>query len=154
MAKKRKKKKVQENQRYEIEVMDWEVYHHFGIAPKNLFKGSYWEISNLILSGKIISPELKIAEKAKIDLSSEPEMEDHWKTEPTILSAKAIGYMEVPRGEDVLQMHCSIPPRVSNNIQLAVASRKIKYVSVFGEKLKWRRALVFSVTLSAELEEE
>jgi len=81
-------------------------------------------------------------------------MEDHWTIEPTILSAKAIGFMEVPRGEDVFQMHCSIPPRVSNNIHVAIASRKIKYISVFGEKLKWRRGLVFSITLSAELEEE
>jgi len=154
MAKKRKKRKVQENQRYEIEVMDWEVYYHFGIAPKNLDMGAYWEISNLSLVGKIISPELKIAQKAKIRLSSKPEMEDHWTAKPTISSAKAIGFMEVPRGEDILQMHCSIPPRMSNNIHVAVASGKIKYISVFGEKLKWRRGLVFDITLSAELEEE
>ena len=154
MAKKRKKRKVQENQRYEIEVMDWEVYYHFGIAPKNLDMGAYWEISNLSLVGKIISPELKIAQKAKIRLSSKPEMEDHWTTKPAILSAKAIGFMEVPRGEDILQMHCSIPPRMSDSIHVAVASGKIKYVSVFGEKLKWRRGVVFDITLSAELEEE
>ncbi len=154
MAKKKKKSKVQETQRYEIEVVDWEVYHHFGIAPKSLGEGTYWEILKLTLLGKIISPVLKIAEKAKIDISSSPEMEDHWTTEPTILSAKAIGFMEVPRGEDILQMHCSIPPRVSNNIHVAIASGKIKYISVFGEKLKWRRGLVFSITLSAELEEE
>ena len=104
--------------------------------------------------GNIISPELKIAEKAKIFLSSSPEKEDHWTTEPTILSAKAIGFMEVPRGEDVLLIHCNIPPRISNNIQVAVASRKIKYISVFGEKLKWRSGSVFSITFSAELEEE
>jgi len=154
MAKKRKKRKVQENQRYEIEVMDWEVYYHFGIAPKNLDMGAYWEISNLSLVGKIISPELKIAQKAKIRLSSKPEMEDHWTTKPGILSAKAIGFMEVPRGEDILQLHCSIPPRMSDSIHVAVASGKIKYVSVFGEKLKWRKGLVFDITLSAELEEE
>lgn len=100
MAKKRRKKKVQEKLRYEIEIVDWEVYHHFGIAPKNLGMGTYWEISKLTLFGNILSPALKIAKKTKIDLSSSPEMDDHWTTEPTILSAKAIGFMEVPRGMD------------------------------------------------------
>jgi len=157
VAKKRKIKKTPESIRYEIKVEDWEVYNYFGIAPKTLKEmgtGAYWEISNLILLGKIINPELKIANRAKVELASEPEMADHWTTEPTIRSAKAIGFMEVPRGEDVLHMRCSIPPRMSNNIHLAVASGKIKYVSIFGEKLKWRKGLVFSISLSAELEEE
>ena len=149
----KKKKNIRENQRYEIKFRDWDVYQHFGIPPKSLDFGVYWEISKLILLGDIVSPELKIAQKAKIGISSKPEMDDHWTTDPTISSSKAIGFMEVPRGEDVLQVHCSIPSRMSNNIHVAIASGKIKFVSVFGEKLKWRNGLVLGITLSTEMEE-
>ena len=154
MAKKRRKKQPPEKLYYEIEVEDWEVYYHFGIAPKNLDIGLYWEASKLTLLGKILRPELKIASTAKVDLSTMPEMSDHWTTEPTIRSAKGVGFMEVPRGEEVLQIRCSIPPRLSNNIHVAVASGKIKYVTIFGEKLKWRKGLITSISLSAEREDD
>lgn len=154
MANKRKKQKVREKLSYEIEVKDWEGYYHFGIAPKNLDMGAYWEISNLIILGNILRPDLKIATKASIDLSADPETTDHWSREPTIKSAKAIGYMEVPRGEEVLQIRCSIPPRQSNSIHVAVASGKIKYITIFGEKLKWRKGVVTSISLSTEREED
>ncbi|MFC1577607.1 hypothetical protein ACFL36_01215 [Thermodesulfobacteriota bacterium] len=153
MAKKQKKKKVREKLSYEIEVTDWDVYYHFGIAPKHLDMGAYWETSNLTLLGKILRPDLKIATKARIEFSADPEMTDYWSREPTIKSAKAVGFMEVPRGEGILQIRCSIPPRLSNNIHVAVSSGKIKYVTIFGEKLKWRKGLITSISLSAEREE-
>lgn len=157
MAKKRKKRKPPEKLYYEFEVEIWEGNYHLGITPKSLedvISGAYWETSQLTLIGKILSPELKIANKVKIDISAKPEMTDHWTKEPTIRSAKAIGFMEVPRGEDCLNIRCSVPPRLSQNIHVAVASGKIKYVSMFGEKLKWRRGLVFDVSFSTEREEE
>jgi hypothetical protein len=154
MAKKRRRKKPPENLYYEIEVMDWEVYYHFGLAPKNLGRGLYWETSSLTLIGNILSPELKNATKAKVDLSADPQMADHWKTKPTILSAKGVGFMEIPRGKAVLKCRCSIPPRLSNNIHVAIASGKIKFVSIYGEKLKWRKGLIFDISLSAECEED
>ena len=159
MAKKRKIKKSRkpETETYEIEVEDWEVYYHFGIAPKHLrdiAKGTYWETSNLTLVGKILSPKIKNATKAKVDLSTAPETDDHWSSKPTILSAKAIGFMEIPRGEDYLRLYLSISSRLSNNIHTAVAAGKVKYVSIFGEKLKWRHGTIFSFSISTDREDE
>ena len=157
MAKKREKKgKKLENERYEIEVEDWEVDYHFGLntAPKDLIEGVYWEWSKLILTGKILSPIVKTASKTRIELADEPELDDHWKPTPTIISAKAIGWMEIPRGDDTLIFYCSIPSRSFQYIPLAVSSGKIKYVSIFGTKLKWRKGTVFDISLSRNLEEE
>ena len=157
MAKKRIKKKPPEKLNYEIEVTDWKGYYHLGIPPKNLndiIRGIFWETSTLTLFGNIIYPELKIANMARVDLTTKPEMADHWTTEPTIRSAKGVGFMEVPRGEEVLQIRCSIPPRLSNNMHVAVASGKIRYISIYGEKLKWRKGLIFDISLSDEREEE
>ena len=86
---KKRKSKKPETESYQIEVEDWEVYYHFGIAPKTLndiIKGAYWETSKLTLVGKILSPTLEKATKARVDLSADPETDDHWAAKPTWIS--------------------------------------------------------------------
>jgi hypothetical protein len=155
-APKKRKRKEPANVSYEVEVHDWEVHYHFGIAPKNLndiIRGVYWETSNLTLLGKILSPALKNASSVKIDISSDPQMEDYWTTKPTILSAKAIGWMEIPRGETGLHCHCSVPPRLSSQIHVAVSSGKVKFVSIDGTALKWRRGTILQFSLATNRDE-
>ena len=157
MAKKRKtKRKKAEKEYYEIEVADWEVYYNFGLntAPKDLIEGVYWEHSKLILTGKILSPVVKKASKARIELASDPQMDDHWKVKPTIISAKAIGWIEIPRGDDTLILYCSIPSRSFGYITLAVESKKIKFASILGTKLKYRQGTISGVSLTTNREEE
>ena len=156
MTKKRKTKKIKpENQTYEIEIEDWEAAYRFGlnILPKH-FEGAYWENCRLILSGKILSPVLEQAIKARIEIAYEPQMDDHWKENPTIISAKAIGWMEIPRGDDTLIFYCSIPSQSFPYITLAVDSGKVKFASIFGTKLKWRNGTISSISLSKHREEE
>ena len=157
MAKKRKtKRKKPETGYYEIEVEDWEVDYHFGLntASKDLADSIYWEHSTLILTGKILSPIIEQASKARIRISSAPEMDDHWKVNPTIQSAKAIGSMVIPRGEDILEFFCSVPTRSLPFIAMAAESKKVRFVLVFGTKLKWRQGTISSVSLSTNREEE
>ena len=63
--KKPRKKAIVEHEVYQIAMKDWEVYYNFGVDQRKYSSGAYWEISNLILMGEILSPELKIASKAK-----------------------------------------------------------------------------------------
>jgi hypothetical protein len=151
MAEQRRKKKRQdENEWYEIEVEEWEGDYHFGLntVRKGSIEGVYWESSKLILTGKIPSPTLEKASKARIELAEEPQMDDHWAAKPTIISAKAIGWMEIPRGDDTLIFYCSIPSRSFRNIALAAESGKIKFVSIFGSKLKRRQGTIMTISLS------
>ena len=157
MAKKRRtKKKRDENQSYEIEVADWETNYYFGLNPgiKDFIEGAYWEHSRLVLTGKILSPTPEKANNARIEIADEPQMDDHWTQKPTIISAKAIGWMEIPRGDDTLIIYCSIPSRLFRNILLAVDAEKIKFASLLGTKLKWRRGTISSIRLSKYREEE
>ena len=157
MAKKRKRKKKEpENEAYEIEIEDWETAYHFAMntMPKDLVEGVYWEHSMLILTGKILSPALEKATKARVEIADDPQLDDHWKPEPTIISAKAIGWMGIPRGDDKLIFHCSIPSRSLPHITIAVCTGKIKYVSIFGTKLKWRKGTISSLSLSKDREED
>ena len=156
MAKKRKKKKKEpEKEIYEIQVEDWEVGYHFGIntLSKDFIEGVYWEHSKLTLTGKIISPVLEKANKTRVELAADPKMDDHWKAEPTITSAKGIGFMEIPRGEDTLICYSFIPFRMLPFITLGVDSGKIKFVTIWGTKLKWRRGTISSISLSKDREE-
>jgi hypothetical protein len=158
MARKRKTRKKEpepEKERYKIQVEDWDVYYDFGlnIAPKDLIPGLFWEISKLTLTGKILSPVLKAASKAKVEIAARPQLDDHWTAEPTVASAKAIGWMEIPRGFDTLMFYCSIPSRSFQYVPVSVSAGKVKYASIFGTKLKWRKGTVSGVTLSTVLDE-
>jgi hypothetical protein len=62
--------------------------------------------------------------------------------------------MEIQYGKDVLEIHCGLPPRMHHSIHLSLISRKINYVSIFGEKLKWRKGAIFDITLSASYDED
>jgi len=141
---------------YEIEVKDWEVSCHFGIniAPKDLIPGVYWEGSTLILTGGIISPLLDKANRAVIQITANPQLDDHWQPKPTIIFAKAIGWMEIPRGDDRVIFNCSVPSQSLLFIAIAIQAGKIKYVSISGTKLKWRRGTISGINLSAHREEE
>lgn len=87
MARKRKKN-VPVIERYEIEVEDWDTDYYFGIAPKDIIEGVYWEGSGLIITGKLISPVLDIVSKTQVDIRIDPQVDDYWKAEPTIKAAK------------------------------------------------------------------
>jgi hypothetical protein len=156
MAKKRKKKKKEvEKEIYEIEVEYWIPDYHFGLNPlrKDFGEGVYWEHPKLILTGRILSPVVEKASKTRVELAADPQMDDYWKAEPTITSARATGWMEIPRGDDTLIFYCSIPSQSLPFITLAVDSGKIKFVTIWGTKLKWRRGTISSVSLSKDREE-
>lgn len=56
--------------------------------------------------------------------------------------------MEVARGEDTLHLNCSIPSRLFNYVFSAVCCGKIRYVHIFGTKLKWQKGKIFDATFS------
>lgn len=156
MARKRRTKNILETQSYVIEVQDWEAYYHFGInmAPRDLIPGAYWESPKVILTGRIVSPILANVSGARVEITADPQMDDHWQQKPTIISAKAVGWMEIPRGAEKLTFFCSVPSRSLPYIALAVQSGKIGFLSIDGTKLKWRKGTVSHFSLSAKKEEE
>ena len=156
MVKKRKKRKPPENENYEIDVDKWEVYNLFGInTSRNLFgEGPYWEDASLTLTGKILSPILKNATKAKINIWENPEFDDHWKETSKEKVPLGIGSMEILRDNETLDLICWFPSRIFKNIFLALSSKKIKYAHVYGEKLRWRKGRIFHIRLATNLDDE
>ena len=154
--KKKSKKQEPEDIRYELKIMDYEPYYHFGIneVPQDLLPGAYLEICSLTLNCKILLPDLEKANQAQVKLSEEPKLDDFWTDQPTIISAKAVGWMEIPRGDDTLIFYCSIPSRAFAFVYWSINSGKTKYAALYGTKLKWRRGTVSSFSFSVEKEDE
>jgi len=117
-------------------------------SPPAILLREGWREGNKTRKRTILCPVVEKASKAKAELSAMPEMDDHWTREPTIPSAKAIGWMEIPRGEDTLIFHCFIPSRLLQNITLAAHVGKIRFVSIVGTKLKWRKGTISSIDFS------
>jgi len=156
MARKRKIKGTPTTESYEIKVEDWEIDYFFRLnsAPKDIIPGVYWESSRLILIGSIVKPVLEKVSKARIEIAADPQLDDHWQSKPTIVSAKAIGWMEIPRDDERLIFNCSVPCHSLPYITLAIQSGKIEYVSISGTKLKWRRGTISDLSLSTQREDE
>jgi hypothetical protein len=158
MAKKRKKRKIApEYETYEIEPEDWGVAYDFGLnrLSRGIVRGVYWEHSTLILTGKIVTPVLKITSKAKIVIIADSQLDDHWKEKPTITSAKSIGWIQILRDEDkTLFFSCSIPSQSMPNLAVASNSGKIKFISIYGTKLKWGNGTILSIDLFTQHEED
>ena len=132
------------------------MYYYFGvnIGRNDISPENFSEISNITLLGKIASPALKNASKAKLEISAKPDLDDHWKETPTEDLPSGVGLMEIPRGHDTLHLYCWVPSRSFIFIPQAAASGKIKLASVFGEKLKWRRGRIFYISLTTNREQE
>ena len=153
MARKQKKSELI-RELYKIEVEGWEADYYFGIAPKNIVDGVYWEGASLIITGKLISPILNAASKARVVIKGDPQLDDHWQLKPTIISAKAIGWMDIPRGDDRIIFYCSVPCHSLQYLAYTVNAKKIRYISINGTKLKYRQGTISNIDMSLQMEDE
>lgn len=149
----KKKKNVPVIERYEIEVDDWEADYYFGLAPKNIIEGVYWEVSNLIIIGRLISPVLNIVGNVRVKIKADPEVDDHWKPNPTITAAKAIGRMAILR-DNTMEFYCSAPTYSLPYLAQAAHANKIRYISITGTKLRYKEGAISHISLSSQKEDE
>lgn len=156
MTKRKRTQSEPEWEQYEIEVEDWDAdcFFHLREPRKQSVEGVYWEYSKLTLKGKLLSPVVKQATKASIEITADPQLDDHWAPKPSIISAKANGWMYVFKERDTLVFNCSVTTRLFYFASLAVHSGKIKFASLTGTKLKWLKGTLKSITLSTIHEEE
>ena len=138
---------------YKIEVEDWEADYFFGLAPQKVIEGVYWEVSDLIIIGRLISPVLNIVGKVRVKIKADPEVDDHWKSNPTITSAKAIGRMEILR-DNTMEFSCSVPSYSLPYLAQAAHANKIRYISINGTKLRYKSGTISHISLSSQKEDE
>jgi hypothetical protein len=158
MPVKRKKRKINvpETILYEIKIEEWWVECRFGTsneASRLLNLGKYNERSSLILSGPILSPELKIANSAEIRLLEKPSLNDHWNQIPSNLPEESFGAMTVTY-DNVLMVFLDVPTRIFNFVSLAASSNKLNYATIWGTKLRYRQGGVSTIHFRTNYETE
>lgn len=153
---KSKSKKEVQKEWYELLVEDWIMEYQFELntAPKDLVPGLFWEHATCILIYKLTSPDLKYGNKARIEIVGKPELDDHWAPGTNVKSAIGIGSIEIPRGDDAIRFYCMVPSRSFQSIPIAASSGKIKYVTISGTKLRYRRGDVSGITLRTNCDED
>lgn len=158
MAKKLKKRKPKKQEwlYYEFELEDWKVTYSFrGQTTGDITNpDKYSQLSQIELYGKPISPVYKSVSKVQVYLWSDPKLEDHWKDKPSVEAFSTVGHMTVLRDKVTLDISCHIPPQLHNNILNSLAAKKIKYMQVYGEKLRWGRGGVFRISFSMQADED
>lgn len=158
MPRKRRKtkKKVTETERYEVQVGEWDVdfFFHLNQGNRDIFSGVFWEHSHVGFTGELLSPQMKYGNEVRVEVKCEPELDDHWQRNSTVEKYKAIGFFKVPRGSDIIEFNCWIPSRQFQYILTAAAADKIKFASIFGTKMKWRKGKIFNLDMSTFQEEE
>jgi hypothetical protein len=158
MPRKRKKKKsVQpEKEWYEIEITGWEFNYNFGLnnSPFDFITGDFWESMRISLNGKIIKPKIKNATRAQVILISTWKLDDYWKDVVREKPPSSTGWIEIPRGDDTLQLNCFLPSRSFAAVSVAVAAGKVKHASISGTKLRYRKGEIRDLYLSTNRNEE
>jgi len=149
----KRKRNIPIIERYEVEVEDWAVDYYFGLAPENIIEGVYWEGSGLIIMGKLISHVLDIVNGVRVKINADPQLDDYCKPNPTIISAKAIGWMEILR-DNTMEFSCSVPSYSLSYLAQAGHANRIKYISITGTKLRYKQGTVRHINLSSQKEDE
>ena len=157
MTKKPKKRKPKKPvlEDYEFEIDDWEVLYSFRGQTKDDHTNPdrYSESAQLTIFGKPVQPIYKDVSVVQMYLWSDPKLEDHWKDKPFVEAYPTVGHMTVLTDKITLDVNCHIPPRLFSNIKASLGHDKMKYVQVYGEKLRWGRGFIFRISLSTTREE-
>ncbi len=91
---------------------------------------------------------------AEIYLTAEPEMDDHWKNDYNGERSSTVGCMQILGDKITLNFMATIPSRMHTNLQISLAAGKIKFVQVYGERLKWGRGLMYNISFATNAEED
>lgn len=156
MPRKKQKIKKIETQCYMVDVTDWSVYYAFiGLKRTSRYQPrKHGEDTTLTIYGDLTYPKYKTLEKARIYITAEPVMDNHWREDPKGERSSVVGYLQILSDKITLWMAVEIPSRMLNFIQVALVADKIKYIIAYGERLKWGRGTISNVNFSTKEEED
>ena len=155
MLEKKRKSKKPDTQVYTISASDWDIYYSLvGIEKLNPYgPRGHSEDASLTIYGQVTYPKYKDVSRAQIYLTAEPELDDHWRKDYDGDRSSKVGYLQILRDKITLHLAASIPSRMYANLQISLAVGKIKYVKVYGERLKWGRGSILSISFSTKFED-
>jgi len=134
---------------YQFEVVDWKIVSSIEIVQaerKDPIEVPFIDTTNLILMCKLNSPKIKGICQCKVNLFSEPKMENRPYKPDNDVFYKVLGGMLINEA-NLLTLGCTIPPRMAFQVQVAVAMGKINHIQVYGSQLTNQHAWIYDITL-------
>ena len=150
---KKQKESVLQEEYYELSISNFDVAHEFGSNKKMsiiLQKGLYLESSMILIYGKIKLPETIKDNKAEVTLFSDPNLDSHChmgsvnKNKP---SPSTVGYIGLNKANRLFYGSIKVPQRLFQNILLSLNQDLIRFISIFGSRLKWNSGEIYRITL-------
>ncbi|ACL04307.1 hypothetical protein Dalk_2614 [Desulfatibacillum aliphaticivorans] len=154
-TRKKRNKKVDEKVTYEISVQSWDMEYSFGVNRfQNVLSGVYLEHPCIYFIGALDAPEIKQCSQVKVRLLPNEDLSNHHKLSPNDRSPEGVGYMEIPKTEDVLKITCHLPPNGFQLVATWACLDKIKRINVYGTKLRYRQGTVIDIQLKPDQDED
>ncbi|MGH7014765.1 MAG: hypothetical protein ACREEL_11540 [Stellaceae bacterium] len=147
-VKRQQERKPVEWVHYVVTVTGWDHYYSFGVGHKKYDSTPYRELHTLSFRGDLIRPGGSACRSATVTLSAKSSLLN----ETDFEAVKSIGLMEVH--DNHINAYIFMPEERMSELAAVAISGRVKVVSVTGHKLKWRRALATSVSLSTEFNED
>lgn len=142
--------KRQELVQYLIRVVGWDYYYALrGGDPKNSFdKNAYEELATLSFSGELIEPRLPKIKRAEVTFSGRVGMLD----EPFGEAQLTIGSIWSRAGQ--LSGYVFTPQQRLAELTSVAQSGRVQIVRCTATKLRYGSALIHSVSIATQLEED
>jgi hypothetical protein len=142
----RRKPPTERYENYVIAVAGWDLAWLFSVGSPKYDPGPYSEHSTLTFRGEIHRPAPFRYPKAEVELSGRAELPAPWETSPP----KCLGFLYAR--DDWLRVH--IPVSVDRLAMLTAAAPRIRLISLGGDKLFRRKALIRSLHVDTEFNPE
>lgn len=142
-----RKRKIDQSETYWIEVDDVEYYYSLHLHHDSESMQPYMEYCHPKVFGKLLQPSIKQISRAIITLMGDRDMDTLLLPDAkSRYKPRAIGHMETRSGE--LSGFVSLPFSALIFLLPALKSGSIREIMMSGDKLRYRHALVKSVSFS------
>jgi len=147
--KKRQRRKKETFASYVVEIAEWDWSYSFGLEAMRHAVDPYSEFRHLEISGRILVPRGVKASSAELTFIPSDRYKEENRQEAKPL---AVGSLHVYN--DILHGLLSMPTDGLDPVLQMLIARKMRYVFMNGEALRYRKALVRHYQITTKYDED
>ena len=155
--------------RYTILINSWSCDYSFGLNSMfnplrpyrdswdSIYHEPFSERRSFVFKGKFLEPrQLKEQEKVEINLTQRHHLNEVERDKNlsfyTEHPPKAVGFLEKEKSDS--RCYVSFPEDAMQIILEAASADKIKFITLYGEKMRYRQASIFNFSLQEKVEDD
>ncbi|MBA3009717.1 MAG: hypothetical protein KKF12_12285 [Proteobacteria bacterium] len=138
--------------RYLLKAGDWSTDYGFYFLDglPGFVEAGLRERSQILIKCNIEYPTIKTVHSAEVQLYESHWLDKHIEQKSQNKEIVIIGKMDKAKGCDLLIFTVFVSSRLFQNISFSLAFEKTKWISVYGDKLKWGKGDIYSIDLKTK----